>query len=88
MEQPEAEGDEPGLCAASPSRPRAWATISLATKTIDRAMIASTGGPGTLMTPSVASASVIEWAMVKAVTVHNSRRLPFTSMTSASTNSR
>ena len=35
------------------------------------AIVASTGGPGTWTTPSVASARVIEWAIVNAVIVQD-----------------
>ena len=51
-------------------------------------MAASTGGPGTCTTPSVASASVIECASVKAVMVHTSARVLRTIRISAKTNSR
>src|SRR6266540_793825 len=49
--------------------------ISHASSRIDNAMVASTGGPGTWMTPSVASASVIECASVNDVIVHTSVRV-------------
>ena len=43
--------------------------ISLATNTIDSAIIASTGGPGTCTSPSVAATSVTLCASVNAVTI-------------------
>ena len=54
-----------------PARERA---ISQASRRMLSAMAASTGGPGTCTTPSVASASVIECASVNAVTVVTSIR--------------
>ena len=50
--------------------------------------MASTGGPGTCTTPSVAKLSVIECAMVKAVMVHSKTRPSRTIRMRASTNSR
>ena len=52
--------------------PRCKRTISHASSSMLSAIVASTGGPGTCTTPSVARLSVIECAMVKAVMVHNS----------------
>ena len=63
-------------------------TISQASRRMLSAIAASTGGPGTCTTPSVASASVIECATVKAVTVMTSIRRFGTMRMSASTNSR
>ena len=62
--------------------------ISEATNTIDKAMVASTGGPGTWITPMVANANVTECARVNAVTVISKRLVPRTIITNASTNSR
>ena len=69
-------------------RPRREFTISAATKTMESAIAASTGRAGTCTKPSVAAASVMLCATVKAVTVRATRRHPRTRIISASTNSR
>ena len=58
-----------GQRAVSPISPRSRCTISTASSRMLSAIAASTGGPGTCTTPSVASASVIECATVNAVMV-------------------
>jgi len=59
VQQAERERDEPGVALRQAGLPRREWMISAATNTIDSAISASTGGPGTWMTPSVASASVM-----------------------------
>jgi hypothetical protein len=51
-------------------------------------MIASTGADGTCTKPSVAAPRVMLCATVNAVTVATSRPTPFTSNSSANTNSK
>ena len=69
VQQTEAEGNEPRQRAVKPGFPCRAFRISTATSMMLSAIVASTGGPGTLTNPSVAAASVMLWAMVKAVTV-------------------
>ena len=53
-----------------------------------KAISASTGASGTCTYPSVASASVMLWATVNAVTVFTSSQVPRVMMSSARTNNR